>query len=450
MANTYLKKNIGSPNQQKFTWSVWVKRSKIGVEHHLAGNFVDGNNRTHLFFHGGNNTLRFYSELSGSQVIMYETNRKFKDVNAWYHIMCAVDTTQGGGNRIKFYINGVRETSLLQTTECNQNTNLSIGGNHYIGTYGGAAGNGSYSLEGCMSHVHFIDGTAYDSSSFGSIDSVTGHWQINTTPSVTYGSSGYFILKDGNSTADVSPNNNTFTISGGTLTKTEDSPSNNWVTFNSVSNNSSVTFVNGNTTVSSASTSWKRAIAGLGNNSGKWYWEVKRASSGTPYIKAGMIEELGQTANMPSHEHHADNAYGWAWYVNGGTLELRTNQAVISGFSQSDLGNTTIANGDIICVALDLDNGRLHARKNNGSWFKSGNPTAGSGGYSIANFSANTKFYFPACSVYATTTAQHNFGNGFFGTTAVSSAGTNASGFGIFEFDVPAGFTALTTKGLNL
>ena len=43
-----------------------------------------------------------------------------------------------------------------------------------------------------------------------------------------------------------------------------------------------------------------------------------------------------------------------------------------------------------------------------------------------------------------------NFGNGYFGTTAVSSAGTNASGNGIFEYDVPTGYTALSTKGLNL
>ena len=42
-----------------------------------------------------------------------------------------------------------------------------------------------------------------------------------------------------------------------------------------------------------------------------------------------------------------------------------------------------------------------------------------------------------------------NFGNGYFGTTAVSSAGTNASNNGIFEYDVPTGYTALSTKGLN-
>ena len=45
---------------------------------------------------------------------------------------------------------------------------------------------------------------------------------------------------------------------------------------------------------------------------------------------------------------------------------------------------------------------------------------------------------------------QWNFGNGHFGTTAVSSAGTNASSNGIFEYNVPAGYTALSTKGLNL
>ena len=49
---------------------------------------------------------------------------------------------------------------------------------------------------------------------------------------------------------------------------------------------------------------------------------------------------------------------------------------------------------------------------------------------------------------YDTTDA--NFGNGYFGTTAITSEGTNASGNGKFEYDVPTGYTALCTKGLNL
>ena len=39
-----------------------------------------------------------------------------------------------------------------------------------------------------------------------------------------------------------------------------------------------------------------------------------------------------------------------------------------------------------------------------------------------------------------------NFGNGYIEQTAVSSAGTNASNNGIFEYDVPSGFTALSTN----
>ena len=31
---------------------------------------------------------------------------------------------------------------------------------------------------------------------------------------------------------------------------------------------------------------------------------------------------------------------------------------------------------------------------------------------------------------------EFNFGNGYFGTTAISSEGTNASGIGKFEYDV--------------
>ena len=41
-----------------------------------------------------------------------------------------------------------------------------------------------------------------------------------------------------------------------------------------------------------------------------------------------------------------------------------------------------------------------------------------------------------------------NFGNGYFGTTAVASAGLNGNG-AIFEYDVPTGYYALNTKNIN-
>ena len=41
-----------------------------------------------------------------------------------------------------------------------------------------------------------------------------------------------------------------------------------------------------------------------------------------------------------------------------------------------------------------------------------------------------------------------NFGNGFFGTTAITSAGSNGNG-SLFEYDVPSGYYALNTKNIN-
>jgi hypothetical protein len=45
--------------------------------------------------------------------------------------------------------------------------------------------------------------------------------------------------------------------------------------------------------------------------------------------------------------------------------------------------------------------------------------------------------------------SKFNFGNGYFGTTAVSSATSDESGLGIFEYTVPSGYYALCTKNIN-
>ena len=95
-------------------------------------------------------------------------------------------------------------------------------------------------------------------------------------------------------------------------------------------------------------------------------------------------------------------------------------------------------------IACDMDNYTITIYKNGVSHVSS---------QSIST--TGRDIVFP-CSVFYNTNntgipqASYNFGNGYFGTTAVSSAGTNASGIGIFEYDTPTGYTALSTKGLNL
>ena len=84
-----------------------------------------------------------------------------------------------------------------------------------------------------MSHVHFVDGTAYQASTFGETDATSGIWKIKTSPSITYGTNGFFLAMEDRTNLDLdsSTNAHTFTT-GGTLTPTYDSPSNNFATFN--------------------------------------------------------------------------------------------------------------------------------------------------------------------------------------------------------------------------
>ena len=450
MASTYLSKSVGSINEKTFTVSFWVKRGKLADEQHIFGNFVDGNNRTHLFFRN-EDTFQVFQNIGGTAHSCI-TNAKFRDVNGWYHIVVAIDTTQAtASNRCRIYVNGV-EQSLDGPTYHNQNTNLSIRGTHYIGRY---YGTNDHWFSGSLSHLHFIDGTNYDATAFGETDSTTGEWKIKTSPSVTYGTEGYFILKDGNSVTNQAGNSaGNFSVSGGTLTKTEDCPSNVFATVNplNVPTSNAPTFANGNTTSTSSTTNGPYKWGGcttLGMTSGKFYCEAKATVDNT--YSRNVIGITGDSANIArANVSILNGTHSWGYYSENGT---------VSGNGSGDLSgwNTAYTTGDIIMMALDLSNNKLYFGKN-GTWLNSGVPTSGSTGTGavsiIAANTTNDGVYFFAqtddTGTQSPSKFEFNFGNGYFGTTAVSSAGTNASNIGIFEYDVPAGYTALSTKGLNL
>ena len=98
-------------------------------------------------------------------------------------------------------------------------------------------------------------------------------------------------------------------------------------------------------------------------------------------------------------------------------------------------------------LAVDMDNLKFFVGIN-GTWLNSANPVTGANAPSTID--ANT--YLPAVSNFGyshSRTLSFNFGNGFFGTTAVSSAQNPDDGIGIFEYDVPTGYRALCTKSIN-
>ena len=98
-----------------------------------------------------------------------------------------------------------------------------------------------------------LDGEDRTPDFFGETDATTGEWRIKTdVTGVTYGNNGFFILKNDNSNLDRSGEGHNQTI-GGTLTKTEDNPSNVFCTWNPLNmTNSNMAFLNGNTALSSS------------------------------------------------------------------------------------------------------------------------------------------------------------------------------------------------------
>ena len=451
MATKIARTGTTPTNTNKYTWSAWIKRGKISVGETIVYNYYDGNNRGYIAF-DSDDKLFFYDKTSSEQNNCYAT-RRFRDTNGWYHIHVKADSTLAS-NRFVVHINGVQET--ITGTTIDQNDNLGFktatGTNqHAIGTNADSTAN---PFTGVMSHVHYVDGLAIAHTNFGSTDSTTGEWKINTAPTVSeYGANGYFILKDGNSVTDQSGKGNNFTVANGTLTKTEDCPDNVFCTWNKLDamvNQYHNGLLNGNTTIQTTTSSYPTLVANLGANKGKYYWEVKLSaqSSGT-YAEA--LVGVCSTQITGTQQELGDRPNDYGYYSGGGGAGTIRNNNSSSSYGTAWGVNT------IVCVALDLDNNKLYFKRDANAWENSGDPTSGSTGTGAVSItdpdSTPLGVYFPAVSSWSTgqnVTFQTNFGNGYFGTTAVSSAGTNASGIGIFEYDVPTGYTALSTKGLNL
>ena len=444
MANTYLTKTFSSAgNRKKWTWSAWIKRSSgLGSQQCLLA-CSSGATVFHLVYFDGNDKLNHnYNQT------YCNTERVFRDTSGWYHLVCAVDTTQStASNRVKFYVNGVQET--LSGNFPSQNTDMTINNNvrHDISN-GGANFNGQFYFDGLMSHIHFCDGYQYQASDFGETDATTGEWKINTSPSVSYGTNGFFILKDGNTVTDSSSNSNTWTANG-TLTKTEDCPDNVFATLNPlVSITDAPTFSNGNNSIVISNAGGFGSQSTLGMSSGKYYAEFKMTASSDNDMAVGV--------NSDTDAPRTDSGAGFG---SNSTGYRETGTLAVNGTEDISYGNSYTVN-DIIGIAIDLDNNKLYFSKN-GTWQNSGDPTSGATGTGALSLTAasstSSGFYFfnPSChSGSQGGTWQANFGNGYFGTTAVSSnSGNGYSGtgsLGIFQYQPPTGYTALSTKGLNL
>ena len=370
--SAYLNRTPSSAgNRKTWTWSGWVKRSSFSSNHHLMR--VNAGLETAIRFRAEDNSLHFYTFNGSSNTSDLRTTAVFRDPSAWFHVLVAVDTTQAtASNRVKFYVNGTQQTDFSVATYPSQN--LDTGFNQTQLHALGAAPNPTEYFNGYLADVQFVDGQALAPTDFGEFDATTGVWNpIEYTG--TFGTNGFHLDFADNSTAaalgnDVSGNNNDWTVNnisvaaGSGNDSLFDSPSNgtqtdtgaggevsgNYATLNPLINSAYATLTNGNLDLTTPSTGRGTSFSTLAVSSGKFYCEVYFASGSNARI--GVIRsdtDYAETNNFTDYT----NAIGYV--TNGLIVEAGTTLATQS----------TYAKGDIIGVALDMDNGEIQFFKNN-------------------------------------------------------------------------------------
>ena len=468
MADSYLKKIFSSNgNRRTMAISFWMKRSSLAAQINLFGSGQGSVNSFCRFETSGTLKIFDYNGQAGQWIL--ESSRQFLDTTSWYHIHYILDSSQStASDRVQLYVNGVRETAFNSPTYPNQNTDFnwnSAAQSWAIGAkiYGGAI---SEYFGGYLAYFNFVDGTASAPTVFGQTDSTTGEWKPVLSPSVTYGSNGFF-LKFENSSAlgtDSSGNSNTFSVNGN-LKQSPNTPSNNFCTLdNNQSYNATHIRYAGTAHLGTTGNAQGSATTQMVKN-GKWYAEFKPESANTQADGSTIsLAKNGTDAQRRWRNAGASAIVGKETGSNG--TEGITYQPMIGTPNLIDDGGGNTVNygvqasaNDIIMMAVDLSNattGKIWFGKN-GTWFNApgtsnvGNPATGANpGLSFAK--GDDFWGINVTSVNYSSTNKHmfcNFGEGRFGTTAVSSGNADDNGFGVFEYDVPAGFYAICTKNIK-
>jgi len=429
---------IGTPTStQKATISAWVKRTEL----QSSGNGIVwiGNAGAVSTILGFNND-RLDANTSISGGFNLKSTPVFRDTSAWYHIVWAFDTTQAtAANRVKLYVNGVQIEDFDTENYPNQNnaiglyeTNMS----HYIGWIDAQSQSGYYA------EIYLIDGQQLAPTDFGEFDDDSGIWKPKAYTG-TFGNEGYYIDFEDSSAlgADVSGNSNNFTALYNITAADQatDTPTNNFCTLNPLSAGGNLGNVisEGATKVVIENNGQQVAVGTIAVTTGKWYWEAKH-TSGT-YQLAGIISA---DSRVSGNGGVADSSVAGSDAI---ALYRPTGQVYYNG-TGTTFDTNGYTNGDIIGVALDMDNGTCALYKNGSIMGNTGSNdiVAKSGHASLTG--AWTAMYSDGTNGTFNITYEVNFG-GYHNYT-ISSGNTDENGYGTFEYAPPSGYYALCTKNL--
>jgi hypothetical protein len=191
-------------NRRTWTWSGWVKRTRISGSNHIFS-ISDGtlNQIVYLIFVATTNEINFLGRFGNQTSRNLRTTAKYRDTTAWMHIVFAFDNTQAvGTDRAQLYVNGEEITSFSidERASFNQNYDTCVNNtvNHRMGVY---AYNGAGTPDFYLAEVNFVDGQALAANDFGETDAFTGAWKPKAYTG-EYGTNGFHLdFSDNSSTA---------------------------------------------------------------------------------------------------------------------------------------------------------------------------------------------------------------------------------------------------------
>ena len=478
----YLSRNFQSGgNRKKWTFSAWIKRGNLGGSAGEMRIFGGSTNASHIFI-TSNNALTWDVAAPGSSASAnLTTTQLFRDVSAWYHLVCAFDTDNStANNRMRIYINGTEVTSFGTRTNPSSgyaanaiNADAFADGDrslHTIGYRTSVQGSAGMEFDGYMAEINFIDGQQYDPSYFGETDAITGQWNPKEYVG-GYGTTGFYLNFSDNSgtTAttlgkDSSGNGNNFTPNNfATTDAVKDTPTNNFCVLNQQDNNLSeasphFVYTEGNLKVawSFSGTNFDRAYGTLfiePSDTNKYYWEAT-GTQNNEQMQWGVVatDTAAYRANNrntnPTKEANIAIAM-WQPYTDNGIYAIDN-----SGGTYGDkltLSNGAPANGDIFSFVYDAAAGKFYV------FFKGVEPTG-------QNYSAGTTLFdtLDTSKTYAVHNLQGDGGvstksgnfvmnwgqDSSFAGAKTAQGNTDASGIGDFYYSVPSGAKALCSANL--
>ena len=445
----YFGRTPGSAgNNKTFTFSIWLKRTVLDGAVQTILDATDGSGEDSLFFNTSNQ-LETYSNAGAGTI---KTNAVFRDISAWMHIVWRYDTTQAvDTNRERLYVNGELQT-LASSTYPAQNATAGLINDSCEHDMGRAEWSDRYPFHGYFAEIVMIDGTSLAPTSFG--ESKNGVWIPIDVSGLTFGTNGFYLnmASSGDLGNDVSGNNNDWASNGFAATdQMLDTP-----TFDGTSNGGNFSTLLGKLlrsygrtyTMSEGNLQYAGGESGetsnqystMGASSGKWYAEFLVETVGNnSAIGIASSEAVSYDNSIP---YTNGNSPGGMGYLQNGNVRFN-NTDTSSGYDTYDTG-------DIIQVAMDIDNTKVWFGKNN-TWQNSGDPAAGTNASYTDWTTQGTFSTWHFATAIGGTSGVHicNFGQeGTFAGNETAGDNADGSGYGNFLYAPPSGFLALCTGNL--